>query len=107
MIQAIQECCNNIAKKLEQAAEKIRTHDQGVKSDSYNIEKLEKEVVELNRKHDHLSTLVEQLEYDHANCLLQNAQERVEASHPLQLHDRVKANFLSEIRSLQQAIEFK
>jgi len=67
MIQAIQECCNNIAKKLEQAAEKIRTHDQGVKSDSYNIEKLEKEVVELNRKHDHLSTLVEQLEYDHAN----------------------------------------
>jgi len=96
IVQAIQECCRNIAKKLEEAAERIRSHDQGVKSDANNIEKLEKEMMELSRKHDHLSTLVEQLEYDHSNavtriqCLLQNAQERAEASHPLQLHERVK-----------------
>mmetsp|Transcript_11433 Transcript_11433/g.26121 ORF Transcript_11433/g.26121 Transcript_11433/m.26121 type:complete len:180 (-) Transcript_11433:89-628(-) len=61
IVQAIQECCRNIAKKLEEAAERIRSHDQGVKSDANNIEKLEKEVMELSRKHDHLSTLVEQV----------------------------------------------
>jgi len=37
IVQAIQECCRNIAKKLEEAAERIRSHDQGVKSDANNV----------------------------------------------------------------------